>query len=81
MPFSSEHGKPFIKWVVSKVPSVRKLDIGCGCGTYAKLFPGGKWTGVEIWQPYVEEFGLTSLYKHLYVEDARFWSPSEGGAL
>lgn len=80
MPISSEKGKPFIKWVMSKVPHARKLDIGCGCGTYAKMFPGGEWTGVEIWQPYVERYGLSDLYPTLHNQDARVWSPDEGQA-
>lgn len=70
MPFSSENGKGFIKWVVSKVPHNRKLDFGCGCGTYAKMFPGGDWTGVEVWKKYVEEYGLKSLYPKLYIQNA-----------
>jgi glycosyltransferase involved in cell wall biosynthesis len=51
------------------------LDIGCGSGTYAKMFPDADWTGVEIWEPYVEKYGLTNLYGNLYVEDARTWEP------
>jgi len=73
MPFSSQHGKPFIKWAVSKVPSARKIDIGCGSGTYARMFPGGEWTGVEIWEPYVDQYDLRSLYQTLHVMDALAW--------
>jgi len=40
MPFSSQAGKPSIKWVMSKIPQPKTaLDIGVGEGTYAKLFP------------------------------------------
>jgi glycosyltransferase involved in cell wall biosynthesis len=75
MPFSSENGKKHIKNIVSRLPRQKMLDIGCGCGTYAKMFPDADWTGVEIWEPYVEKYGLTDLYNNLYVEDARTWEP------
>lgn len=71
MPFSSESGKTAIKWVVSKLPKKdRMLDIGAGCGTYAKMFPAKHWTGVEVWEPYVEKYGLKNLYNDLIVKDA-----------
>ena len=47
------------------------LDIGCGSGTYAKMFPDAHWTGVEVWEPYVEEFNLKDLYQQLILSDAR----------
>jgi glycosyltransferase involved in cell wall biosynthesis len=75
MPFSSQAGKPSIKWVMSKIPQPKTaLDIGVGEGTYAKLFPKLEWTGVEIWEPYVEKYGLKSLYPDLHIADAREWS-------
>ncbi len=78
MPFSSEHGKSFVQWVVNRVPHQTKLDIGCGSGTYAKLFPGGEWTGVEVWKPYVDQYNLMDLYQNLCIEDARDWQPAAG---
>ena len=76
MPFSSESGKKYIKDIVSGLPRQKMLDIGCGCGTYAKMFPDANWTGVEIWEPYVEKYGLTDLYHNLYIADARTWEPA-----
>jgi glycosyltransferase involved in cell wall biosynthesis len=74
MPFSSQAGKASIKWVLSKIPQPETaLDIGAGEGTYAKLFPKLKWTGVEIWEPYVKKYGLKSLYPDLHIADARTW--------
>lgn len=74
MPFSAQNGKASICWVMSKIPTPKTaLDIGCGQGTYAKLFPKLEWTGVEIWEPYVEKYGLKSLYPDLHVADARTW--------
>lgn len=75
MPFSSNSGKAQIKWVMSQLRAKTALDIGAGCGTYAKLFPDLEWTGVEIWEPYVSEYGLRDLYPTLHVADAREWNP------
>jgi len=74
MPFSSQAGKTSIKWVMSKLPTPETaLDIGAGEGTYAKLFPKLKWTGVEIWEPYVEKYNLRGLYPDFHISDARTW--------
>lgn len=75
MPFSSESGKPAIARLVDRLRPTTAIDIGCGCGTYAKLFPDLKMDGVEIWEPYVERYKLYSLYKNLKIEDARKWQP------
>ena len=78
MPFSSESGKASIKWVMSKIPAPNTaLDIGCGSGTYAKMFPKLEWTGVEIWEPYVEKYDLKSLYKNLFVVNAKGWDSDD----
>ncbi len=74
MPFSSADGKSHINWVMSRIPApVTALDIGCGEGTYAKMFPDLKWTGVEIWEPYIDRYELRKLYAELHVADARKW--------
>lgn len=71
MPFSSNNGKDTIKWVMKKLPKTeRMLDIGAGCGTYAKMFKAQHWTGVEVWEPYVEKYDLKDLYDELMVVDA-----------
>jgi glycosyltransferase involved in cell wall biosynthesis len=41
------------------------------------MFPGGEWTGVEIWEPYVEKYGLDKLYTHLHVANALDWTTTE----
>lgn len=71
MPTSIQEGKQFIRDFVATVPHRRMLDIGCGEGTYAKMFPEANWTGVEIFGPYVLEFDLDKIYDDLFVEDAR----------
>lgn len=78
MPTSSNSGKASIKWVMSKLPEPKTaLDIGCGEGTYAKLFPKLAFTGVEIWYPYVEKYSLQALYQSLILQDAREFSTDE----
>ena len=77
MPFSSHNGKGHIKRIVNKLKPKTALDIGVGAGTYAKMFPHLEWTGVEIWGPYVEKYGLRDLYPALHNVDAREWNPSQ----
>jgi mannosyltransferase OCH1-like enzyme/tetratricopeptide (TPR) repeat protein len=75
MPYSSLAGKRFIEDIVKSLKHKKILDIGCGSGTYAKMFPESEVTGVEIWEPYVDRFRLDSWYKKLYIEDVRTWAP------
>ena len=77
MPISSYSGKRFICEIVNNLKHEKLLDIGCGSGTYAKLFPNSKWTGVEVWAPYVEKFKLQELYSNLEIIDARQWATTE----
>jgi SAM-dependent methyltransferase len=70
MPYSSESGKRFARYIFDKVKNNKVLDIGCGSGSYAKMFPKSEFTGIEIWEPYIDKFGLNHLYKKIYIEDA-----------
>ena len=75
---SSQSGKASIKWIMSKLPEPKTaLDIGCGEGTYAKLFPKLTLTGVEVWEPYAEKYGLQALYQNFILQDAREFSTDE----
>ncbi|MBP2292885.1 class I SAM-dependent methyltransferase [Azospirillum rugosum] len=51
------------------------LDIGPGVGTYARLLrpilPKARFTAVEVWAPYVKEYGLEAVYDEVHVADAR----------
>jgi hypothetical protein len=47
------------------------LDIGPGAGTWHNWYPAGEWTGVEIWEPYVERFNLRATYDHIIIGDAQ----------
>jgi glycosyltransferase involved in cell wall biosynthesis len=75
MPSSDIKCKIEIQSFIKERKHQRILDIGCGCGTYAKLFPESEMTGIEIWEPYISEYGLNDLYKTLYNVDARTWHP------
>lgn len=77
MPSSDTRGKEQIVSFVRNLKHDRMLDIGCGEGTYAKLFPEATWTGVEVWQPYVDQYNLNGLYHDLRVMDAREFSSGD----
>jgi len=71
MPYSSESGKAYIRNIIGRIKHDRMLDIGCGSGTYAKMFPEAQWVGVEAWEPYINEFGLNNFYNQIVLGDAR----------
>lgn len=48
------------------------LDLGCGHGFYKKLLGDyftGPWHAVEIWEPYIKEYELNSLYDKVFNEN------------
>jgi len=75
MPRSRVEGKA---WISHQIPRLRPstlLDVGPGAGTYANLLsaliPGARWSCVEIYEPYVEMFGLRRKYHDVHVQDIR----------
>lgn len=75
MPYSHEEGKDWLaERIVAHAPA-SILDIGVGAGTYAQLLrpklPGTAFIGVEVFQPYVQMFGLDQLYNEILLGDAR----------
>lgn len=80
MPTSDREGKD---WISSRIWSYQPdviLDIGVGEGTYATLLrpllPNALFIGMEIWEPYVEEFHLNDLYDEIIIADVReHWLP------
>lgn len=82
MPFSSNSGKSTIKLLLKRLSEttfrgepIRALDIGCGSGTYPPIVKSAvaspvHWSGIEIWEPYVEQYQLRELYDELYIEPA-----------
>lgn len=79
MPISSRAGKKkIIQWVKSFKNINTILDLGCGVGTYIKIFKeegdilkNTKWTGVEVWTPYIEKFKLIDRYDNIINADIR----------
>lgn len=79
MPSSSDYGKLYTMALLPALHRARPfgavVDVGCGEGTYRKLlgphFPGARWTGIEVWEPYVDSFGLRTLYDRFILSDAR----------
>jgi hypothetical protein len=80
VPYSSESGKGFIEELFTQLKPYSVLDVGAGSGTYARRLqhlctPSAWWAAVEIWEPYVEKYGLRELYHTVEVADARTWQP------
>jgi hypothetical protein len=79
MPSSTQYGKLYSQLMLKKLFDAGAIrivaDFGCGSGTYHDLLaaqmPGVMWTGIEVWEPYVEQFGLKDKYDRLIVQDSR----------
>lgn len=74
---SALEGKRFIYDLFQDIKPKKGLDVGCGSGTYARMFPRLNWTGIEIWKPYVDRFYLDRLYERFLLTDARQWEPDD----
>lgn len=75
MPRSDPEGRD---WAVERIAATTApviIDVGCGEGTYSDVARGWRpdalWVGVEVWQPYVDQFDLWSKYDFVAVRDAR----------
>lgn len=75
MPYSTSKFKNEIKsLLIEKFPDRETtiVDVGAGAGSYADLL-GGQYRNidaVEIWRPYIAEFGLAGKYRNVFCEDA-----------
>jgi hypothetical protein len=64
-------------WFINKIKELNPssiLDIGAGKGYYgsiAKSLEIKKIHAVEIWEPYIKEFDLHSIYDHIFLADVR----------
>ncbi len=74
--------------MAKELPIRRVVDMGAGCGTYRRLLgpylPDAHWTAVEIWAPYIAQFGLAALYDEVHHGDAAsfdFASSDLGGLI
>jgi hypothetical protein len=69
MPYSSTAFKDDIKHhILSNIkPNEKILDVGAGSGTYARMLGNYFYIdAVEIFEPYIEKFGLHELYNNVY---------------
>jgi hypothetical protein len=78
MPGSFPQGKDYSAQTIKRMGIRTALDVGPGVGTYAELFqmfqlPLEVFDCVEIWEPYVDKYGLRTKYSNVYVEDVRKW--------
>ena len=72
MPYSSSNGKQYTIDLINRINPKTVLDIGAGSGTYAAYKKQGQhWSAIEIWQPNIDKFNLTSLYDKVICGDAR----------
>lgn len=53
-------------WILSNQPN-KILDVGAGSGTYAKLLPESRMDCIEIFEPYINRYGLKLLYNKVFV--------------
>lgn len=71
MPYSFTYFKDEVKeWFINNVPtSKRILDVGPGIGTYSDLLrsSGYRIDAVEIYEPYVDKYGLREKYDNVYI--------------
>lgn len=69
MPSSVLHGKNIIKKWFEKQKDIKSIiDVGAGKGTYPKLLEDNYyWTAVEIFEPYVEMWGLEDIYDEIII--------------
>lgn len=80
---SSKQGKlETFEWVNKNKDRIDTiLDIGAGSGTYFELLSPikkFKWSAIEAWENYINEFKLKDMYDYVYKEDARkfIWTDS-----
>jgi autotransporter strand-loop-strand O-heptosyltransferase len=81
MPYSFTYFKEEVKeWFIQNVPtSKRILDVGPGIGTYSELLRslGYRIDAVEIYEPYIEKYGLRAKYDNVYVGDITTFDTSD----
>jgi hypothetical protein len=65
-------------WYADLAPAT-VIDVGPGCGTYARLFRArhhGHWTALEVHAPYVDRYQLGDLYDEVLIRDMRDGIPA-----
>lgn len=76
MPTSDREGKGWALDTILHINPLTVVDVGAGEGTYYDLaaykLPFAHWTAIEVWGPYVNDYGLGQLYDDVIVADARY---------
>lgn len=74
MPTSDNQGKFVAKALIKEADPFQVWDVGPGEGTYSDLSildTSCAWTAIEVWEPYVEQYGLNHKYNSVVVQDIR----------
>ncbi len=74
VPISSPEGKDWTRRKITELAPESLLDVGAGAGTYAKLLAQARparMTALEVFEPYVQQYGLRELYDEVLLGDAR----------
>lgn len=76
MPYSDSSNIPWVLWALEEVIKPKTvLDVGAGAGKYGDLVR--KYSSethidaIEVWEPYIQKFGLKEKYDDVYVADVR----------
>lgn len=75
MPTSDHENKDTVARWYKQLKPRSVLDIGAGEGTYSQLIDdklGARWTALEAWSPYLEQYSLRQQYDDVIVADARY---------
>lgn len=75
MPYSDPDNKALVSEWLQELRPKTILDIGPGAGVYGTLSRHidsvERVDCVEVWEPYVSEFGLSGIYDQVWIRDAR----------
>lgn len=80
MSYSLKSGKEqTLNWFKQNESTIHTVvDIGPGSGTYIKLIKedaacclNARWIGIEIWEPYIQQFDLARRYDSVLNQDVR----------
>lgn len=78
MPTSDAENKQVVVDWFERINPKEVVDIGSGEGTYRKLIKNstlaeqGRWTAIEAWAPYVNDYDLGNLYDDVIISDASY---------
>ncbi len=75
MPISHNTNVDYVAKLIRDNAPETVLDVGAGAGKYGHicraLYPYFKIDALEVWEPYIKEFKLKSLYNKIFNEDVR----------